>query len=157
MSDIIYNIADESLSPLPKNSSDRTFTFIFEGFDQAGAVTSNKDFFIIAKLTDKKKRKLKGKIVDNPDSVGINFNWKIERWHFDFLMEDYLEIEPVNGYIYFVRENDEEKITQENFEEKTENYQTINVNEQQIVNNAIRTLREAWEKIKNYRESTLNG
>lgn len=148
MAEIIYNIANESLSPLPKNSPDKTFTFIFEGFDQSGAATSNKDFFIFANLTETKKKKLRGKIVNNPDSVRINFNWKIERWHFDFLMEDYLEIEPINGYIYFVREDDEEKITQENFEEKTGKYQTINLDESQIINKAIRTLEKAWRKIE---------
>lgn len=147
MNEIIYNIADETLSPLPENSGEETHKFTFEGFDTYGAKTSSKKFIFIGKLTEEKKRKIIGEIIKDSDSAEVTFKWIVEKIHWDFLAEDYEKIEPIDGYIYFVRESDEEKITQENFDVLTSDYEIVEQNIDEVVNNAIEVLQLAWKKI----------
>lgn len=153
-SDIIYNVQTGEESVLPTQSSADNFNFSFLGFtpDDPGA----KPFVFVAKLTPQKKQKIWRSLIPggDVDDKEISFNWDGRIIHIDTYKIDYEALvdqgEIEQEIIYFVRKDDSEIITPENYQEKISHFEQ---SEFEILQNAFDTLVEALIYIEEHKES----
>lgn len=147
---IIYDVTGKVHSDLPKNKKEKNYIFEFIGLDTGEWEIPQKTFKFKATLTKQKKEQLIGIIISDNDSSNTTFEWENIEWHFDYLISEYRKIDVQTGRIYFVRKNDDEIITPDNYKEKTKYFKKVKTNNLipcKIVNEAIKTYCATLRKI----------